>query len=370
MSVELTEMSYEEYNRIRTGQMTPAMASEYLKEGRIALRSFRECLMEMVPGRTAPEVAAVLQEALAEAEPEADRKSIARKVRNWLSGQNHPTNREDIFCIAFALGLSEVQTSHLLGIATEYGIHYRDGREAVYAWFLRHNCRYCQARDFFSTLPAVPSEQTFPENTREHLTRETQIEFLKAHTLEELRRRYEQNLPRLGTFHVRAYHYFDKYISQLVHPDTAPGSPQEPDYSLEAVMDSYLSLQMPFGRDRTNYSLVQKLLKRNWPNATTLKNIRSHRRDVPRKLLLLLYVITENITDGEYSELYEDYLTPEERLEDHWISLNAILTDCGMPTLDPRNAMDWLVLYAITASEESMSERMSQVIEGLFQDIQ
>ena len=41
-----------------------------------------------------------------------------------------------------------------------------------------------------------------------------------------------------------------------------------------------------------------------------------------------------------------------------------------MPTLDPRNAMDWLVLYAITASEESMSERMSQVIEGLFQDIQ
>ena len=96
MSVELTEMSYEEYNRIRTGQMTPAMASEYLKEGRIALRSFRECLMEMVPGRTAPEVAAVLQEALAEAEPEADRKSIARKVRNWLSGQNHPTNREDI----------------------------------------------------------------------------------------------------------------------------------------------------------------------------------------------------------------------------------------------------------------------------------
>lgn len=113
-----------------------------------------------------------------------------------------------------------------------------------------------------------------------------------------------------------------------------------------------------------------KLLKRNCTNATTLKNIRSHRRDVPRKLLLLLYVITENITDGDYSELYEDYLTPEERLEDHWISLNAILTDCGMPTLDPRNAMDWLVLYAITASEESMSERMSQVIEALFQDIQ
>ena len=79
---------------------------------------------------------------------------------------------------------------------------------------------------FFLPCLRLPSEQSFPENTREHLTRETQIEFLKAHTLEELRRRYEQNLPRLGTFHVRAYHYFDKYISQLVHPDTAPEAPR------------------------------------------------------------------------------------------------------------------------------------------------
>ena len=37
-----------------------------------------------------------------------------------------------------------------------------------------------------------------------------------------------------------------------------------------------------------------------------------------------------------------------------------------MPPLDPRNATDWLVLYAVTATEESMSERMEQVIELLF----
>ena len=34
-----------------------------------------------------------------------------------------------------------------------------------------------------------------------------------------------------------------------------------------------------------------------------------------------------------------------------------------MPTLDPRSATDWLVLYAVTAGEESMSERMEAVIE-------
>ena len=134
-------------------------------------------------------------------------------------------------------------------------------------------------------------------------------------------------------------------------------------------MDSYLSLQMPFGRDRTNYSLVQKLLKRNWPNATTLKNIRSHRRDVPRKLLLLLYLITENVLDDAYDELDESYLSPEELFEEHWWRVNLMLRDCGMPTLDPRNAYDWLVLYSLNSGsgqDEAMAERMEAVIAALF----
>lgn len=37
-----------------------------------------------------------------------------------------------------------------------------------------------------------------------------------------------------------------------------------------------------------------------------------------------------------------------------------------MPLIDPRNATDWLVLYAITATDEPMSERMEQVIARLF----
>ena len=80
----------------------------------------------------------------------------------------------------------------------------------------------------------------------------------------------------------------------------------------------------------------------------------------------LLYVITENAVDGEYRETDEDYMSARDRLDDHWWAINAILTDCGMPPLDPRNATDWLVLYAVTAAEESMSERMEQVIELLF----
>ena len=104
---------------------------------------------------------------------------------------------------------------------------------------------------------------------------------------------------------------------------------------MEAIMELYFSMNMPSSRSKCGYSVVQRLIKCNWPNTTALKNIRNRKLDVPRKLLLLLYVITENIIDGEYRETDEDYLTPRERLDDHWFAINAILMDCGMPPLDP-----------------------------------
>ena len=59
--------------------------------------------------------------------------SVSRTVRNWLTGRSVPARREDVFRIAFALGLSEAQTDRLLGCCSGYGIHYREGRDAVYA---------------------------------------------------------------------------------------------------------------------------------------------------------------------------------------------------------------------------------------------
>ena len=68
--------------------------------------------------------------------------SVSRTVRNWLTGRSVPARREDVFRIAFALGLSEAQADRLLGCCSGYGIHYREGRDAVYAWFLRNGARF------------------------------------------------------------------------------------------------------------------------------------------------------------------------------------------------------------------------------------
>ena len=337
-----------------------------MREGRIVLRSFGETLRELYP---AGELQNRLVEAFSEGEDENERRSVIKKVRNWLTDQSRPTGREDIFRIAFALGISDSQASYLLGMCTDSGIHYRDGRESIYAWFLRAGHSYLEAKEFYESLPPIIDPESIPpQGTGMQLTRELQEGFLSIHDLTELREYYEANLESFGSLHLRAYAYFSKYMGQLIRPEPGWEGDEEADYSVEAVMEHYFSLHMPSGRGRSGYSAVQKLIKNNWPNATALKNIRGRRMDVPRKLLLLLYVVTENIVDGDYSELDEDYITPQERLETHWWTLNAILTDCGMPTLDPRNPTDWLVLYSLAADEESMSERMEQVIEKIYED--
>lgn len=363
MNIELSAPFGPEQNALLFGKMTPAIAAEYLKGEQIVLRTFSEVLGELYPQE---DLQNKLTAALAEFHPELLPDSAGRRVRNWLGGKNHPVSREDIFLMAFTLGLSEQQTDRLLGFCTDYGIHYRDGRDVVYAWFLREGKSYREARDFFRSLPPIPHQSELPESDLSHLTLEIRNAFLLLKDEDSLRKCYEEKLPDFGALHMRSYHYFERYLDTLVHPG---GDERERDYSLETVMQTYLSLAVPSGKKRKNYSLVQRLLKQGWPNTTLLKNIRLRKEDVSRKLLMLLYVVTENAF-GEADGEYDEEVSLQTRVEDHWWTLNAILTDCGMPALDLRNAWDWLTLYALTAGpEESMSERMQQVLEAIFADL-
>ncbi len=367
MTIQLTARGMTVYDTLRSGTMSPRKAAEYLRDGHIVFRTFSETLREQYPF---PDLRERLTMSLQSYDTETSPKSVARKVQNWLDGKNRPTSREDIFRIAFALDLTEAQTNFLLGQCTGYGIHYREPKDVIYTWFLRNDLGYDEARAFFVSLPPVPRLTSYPDVCTPRITRELQLAFSDVSTPEALRRTYLANLDKFGQLHVRAYHYFEKYLDQLIHPSSVLDDVDEQRYSLEQVMDKYLSLHMPSGRSRGRYSVVQKLLKCNWPNATALKNIRAHKSDVPRKLLLLLYIITENVVDDDYSEIDEDYLTLQDRLEDHWWTLNAILMDCGMPLLDPRNAMDWLVLYALTADDgTSTSVRTTDVIDQLFDNL-
>ena len=359
MRIELTQQSGLEVNQLSAADMTPAMAAQYLS-GTIHLRSFWEMLRRYYP-------AGDLRDRVvrAVAQPGDDPKSTVRRVRNWEQGKNAPTSREDLFRIAFAMELDEEQTSGLLGLCTDYGIHYRNGRELTYAYCLRRGLNYEQASDLYASLPDPSrSNRSMPGKGPFSDTQQIVSAFSSVHDDQEFIRLYEEYLGSFGTLHQRAWDYFDRFFQVLAAPDG-----DEERYSIEKAAQTYLSLHMPSGSRRREFNLIQRMIKQGWPNATKLKNICARREDVPRKLLLLLYLITENILDDAYDELDESYLSSEELFEEHWWRVNLMLRDCGMPTLDPRNAYDWLVLYSLNSGagqDEAMAERMEAVIAALF----
>ena len=227
---------------------------------------------------------------------------------------------------------------------------------------LRKGFDYLFADRLYRSLPGYNDEND-GNGLSASVTYEIYDAFKYAENETEFRQLYTKHLGCFGQLHVRSFRYFEKYYSNLVKPDSAIDI-DEKKYSVDTLMDKYLKLGIAYGRDRTKYSALQKIIKRNWPNATAIKNIKEHKTDVPRKLLLLLYIVTENnIPDPEISA--------ETSIADHWDTANAILADCGMAPLDPRNAFDWLMLYILSSEpEEAMSDKLEMVIKELYGDIE
>lgn len=364
--MELTKASKIEYDTLSSGILTPAMAAEYLLEGKLKLRTFSELLKSMRPDE---DIQKKLISAFCQDDLSANRDAVRRRISNWLTDRKIPDNREDIFHIGFALDLNEGQINRLLGFTTDAGVHYRDGRDIVYSWYLRHKGTWRQAKAMFESLPDIPNLTTIPESYSRDITHELHNATHNIQTAAELRAFYIANITRFGILHLKSYSYFSRYMSLLIRPESI-GAPPEPKYSVERVMKQYMSMHMPSEHDLSSYSTVQKLIKHNWPNTTMLKNIMEHKSDVPRKLLLLLYIITENTTaDDGYNELDEEYIVMQYRLEDHICTLDAMLGDCGLPPMDPRNAFDWLVLYSLTTPDKPMSEQMEMVIEKVYSGV-
>ncbi|MBP3854771.1 MAG: hypothetical protein IK990_04030 [Ruminiclostridium sp.] len=359
MSAEILLCNNAEYDKIKYGHMNPADAAAYLRSSNITVRSFSETLKAMYPKEDMP---TRLTELFASVEPEMSPDALARKIRNWLSGRNQPQNREDIFRIAFALELTENELDHLLGLCTDYGIQYRDGRELTLAWCLRKGFDYFFADGLYRSLP-VYDDMDGGNGLPAAVTHEIYDAFKYVENEDEFIQQYNKRLGSFGRLHVRSFRYFEKYYNNLVKPDSEIDI-DERKYSVDTLMDKYLKLGIVYSRDRTKYSVIQKIVKKNWPNATSLKNIKNRVKDVPRKLLLLLYIVTEN--NIPYPEAYS-----EDNITGHWETVSAILADCGMAPLDPRNAFDWLMLYILSAEpEEAMSDKLETVIKELYGDIE
>ena len=196
MRIELTQQSGLEVNHLSAADMTPAMAAQYLN-GAIHIRGFWEMLRRFHSGGDLRDL--VIQ---AVSQPGDDPKSVTRRVRNWEQGKNTPASREDLFRISFALGLNEEQASTLLGMCTDYSIHYRNGRELTYAYCLRRGLTYAQASALYTSLPDPNRGQAGDcSAARFQDTRQIVSVFADVSDDTEFARLYAAYLDSFGTMH-------------------------------------------------------------------------------------------------------------------------------------------------------------------------
>ncbi len=366
-----TRISANNMQFFREGEKTPQEMVLFLKEGAI-FRSFDYLLRQLYPEE---DLGKRLTEGLEEITGESH-DSVSRKVRNWLKGKNVPKNRELLFQICFVLELDEPAANRLLAYASETGIHYRNPKELVYAYGLRMGLSYEETAELNEREMKVygPEMEKGQSGKRAPMyTRIVREAFDEVWSEEELTAFFQEYGEELGTFHETAYQAFLSMLQKLQRPADLEDGAREARYTVEEILNSYIRMKVPETKKVGNYSLLQRLMKKYWPNESSLLNMKNRREDVGRKTIMLLHLVTEMLeTEAEDEEdfLWDEWEEddPDALLEERIAQMDLLLERYGMNQLDLGSPFDLAVMYAMQAGEtDFMSDRMMQVLNLLFE---
>lgn len=377
--VPLTVLSKKEWDIIVETDMNPSDVTRYFYEN-MKIRNLGEVLVSY---SDRIDIKELLVDKLCEYDKTVKRDSVRKKVSNWLSGQNQLKDREELIKICFALELDEIKAQRFMSFSFDGCFHLRNPREVAFLYCIRTGKTYPEALRFIEGLkpfenhrskPSVMTpdiDETKKNDVKTVYTKVVANAFANLYNDNAFCKFYEDNYVNFGYLHNTAYVYFMHFFNELICP-SAPVHAQEDDaYPIEKAVDTYLRMNLPLDKKTAGYSAVQKAIRSFWPNATIIKNMRNRKEDVNRKVLLLLYVVTEGFGGADLDEdiLFEE-LTPFEMLEEHTWKINLMLHDCGMGMLDPRNPFDWLILYSLKTNDDdkSMSDRLQEVLDVLFID--
>lgn len=283
-----------------------------------------------------------------------------RTVWNWLHDRNLPANRESVFQIAFALELDEIRTNELFLYVFGEGIHYRNEKELIYAFSLKSGQSYEAAK---ASVLAFQDRGKQHEESGEAVTKAVRLAFGEVSSKEDLIDFMLAHNMDLGKKHNTSYRYFMEMLSYL----KCGGDDSDSAYSIEHITECYLRMGMPEGRKTKDYDLFQKMIKKYWPGLRSIKAMRNRQEEVNRKVLLILYMITDGVQESDYDESDEEYVNDAYVLLKHCRRLKKMLRDCNMRYLDPRNPFDFLVLYSLnTGRDGTMNDRMEEIVRYMF----
>lgn len=374
----MTELSKKMYYRAMDAQNV-AQAIATLKE----YSHFRTMgdVLRSFSGSEDPRL--MLVDGLLQVNPEATRASVDKKVRNWLGGKTQTIGKADAFILSRILKLSLDQTDDFLKMVTGEGIHWRDPEDIVWSYAIT------QELDHAKTMELLERAKTIMEDAspaaENHYTAQVRERLQNVLSLSEdaLLAFLERERPALGTFHNTAHQLFTQYMNLLEYAgqedalaDATASEKAELDHKMTSrdILEKYMyRLLVPVAKrgerkDKDPFSAIQRSIRANWPDESTISKMKSRELDVTRKVLILLFLATDG-SESDYEELDEDedILTRDEIFQNICMRLNRMLNACGFQPLDPRNPFDWVILFCICVDDLWIVDmRLAEMLENMF----
>ncbi|MGM9590734.1 MAG: hypothetical protein ACI3V0_11285 [Faecousia sp.] len=368
----MTTLSSAAYAAATTDGLSAQSAADVLME-QVQIRSFRDMLAAFAD---AGSLRSLLVDGLCANDSSRSRESIDKKVRGWLSGKYQPARREDLLELCFVLRLDAQRADAFLAASGDAGVHWREPRELVYAYALDRGMTYPEARTLYDRVkPGAVADDSMTESFTPLIRQEAQ----RCQTEEELREYLRAAASKLGRLHNTAYQHFTAMMEVLEEPESLNGE-QERHYTTREIVERYLDKRLPSARDGKKLEDKKRCVLSDWPDEIVLSRIKNRKADVTRKVLMLLFLATD---DGDADE--DEWLQDDTCGEENWpaeesadaafrstrMRMNQMLADCGFRQLDPRNAFDWLMLYCMRSSADTetmdgLNEQLAHVLEVLF----
>ena len=375
-TANMTQLSQLAFAEATTELHSVEDAVNFLKK-ELVTRNVRSILEKFSKGRDLKIVQKILADGLVANRPDMERSAVERRIRIWMDPKSpHTLKKQDAIEVAFHLQLTGKEADEFLALISEEKLHWRDVEEIVYGYGLEHHLSYGECRKILNrpriqdVLQKVSDYQTVEEIGEDGYTEFVKRDVERLDTVEELETYLQENYERLGHFHNTAYDIFTEMLERLMNPaseveelhlfdevveketytvrdivkdllyqEPVLAAKQKAVKSKKEVKKGQLSKEQQYTLD-----IIQKKIADSWPDEVSISKMKNRRMDVTRKVLILLFLVT----DGDYQEEDEESeWSAEEVFEDVIARLDDMLFFCGYSALDPRNPFDWLVIYCI-----------------------
>lgn len=386
MEGNMTVTSKRMFDQAADEIMTVCEAVEFL-EKEVKMRTLREKLEKFSGGQDLKET---LKCGLLLHHSDMSRDFIERRVDGWLNNSgNQMLRKRDAIEICFILGLSVEEAEAFTALACGEGLHWRNPDEIVYIFALKQGMDYLEAEKLNEEMMEIISDKIGAEVLMEDsFTPIIRAEIASLHTKEELIDYLTEAAVRLGRYHNNAYKLFMDMMDVLEHPKPDETEADAGLFDLEKltlhdIVKEYLcESNVLHAKERIRrgkkggafseeekhfFTVVQKEVSDCWPNEIALAKMKSREADVTRKVLILLFLATDQGPAAEGEDDLESALSRDEVFEDLYQRLNDMLIQCGFMTLDPRAPFDWLIIYCICVEDMfDVNIRMRAVFKEMF----